>query len=134
MRLELAKDKKGNKKEDKQEDQKEDKNEDLTEDDEDSEKQDFNENIQQALVSIKGSSGCKRAWWLPSSRRFKVINHLGAEKLFHVPTESKIKKKRTSCSSSNPFSPSSAENMESTVRQVLADALRFLQPEPLLES
>ena len=140
MRLELAQDNEGNKEEDQQEDKKEDKNEDLTEDDEDSEKQDFDENIQQALVSIKDSPGCKNAWWMASARRFKVINHLGVVKHFCVPTKSKIKKMRTSSSSSfastnmNTSSSSTAEMSEITVRQVLVEALRFLQQEPLLES
>ena len=122
LRLEIEQDKKGNQEEEK----KEDKNEDLTEDGEDSDKHDFDEDMREVLESIKGSSGCKNAWWMSRTRRFKVINHLGDVKHFQVPPESKFKKRRTSCSS--------AENMESTVRQVLADALRWLQPEPLLET
>ena len=121
-------------KEDKNEDQKEDSNEDVeedlyedNEDDDESEEGDFEELIQQSLESIRAAPGCKKAWWIGSSRRFRVINHRGVMKHFPAPGKSRIMKRPSS-------SASSSEKVEDIVRGQVSEALRFLQGGPVSDS
>ena len=145
--LQEAKQKKDHKGDEKEEDidfHKEDQEEDNEDDDEDNEHDDednehddednededddFEELIQQSLESIKAVPGCKRAWWIRSSRRFRVSNVEGHMKDFGVPRKSKIMK-RPSGSSSCPACSiaSSSDQVEDIVRCVLREARMFCQ-------